>query len=94
MKKKYQVLLSIFFSWTFILFIRRNDFGATGGFCRDASSIAFSRDIVEMPQYKCIVKRANRTGLNFRSFKLFEGPIVAFDSKTRPQAPKIKIFKK
>ena len=68
-----------------------------------------------------IVERANRTGLNFRSFKLFEGPIVAFEGtsvqnfsqirpflkspgcpkvlasfwrKTRPQAPKIKIFEK
>ena len=52
---------------------------------------AFSQHLV-LYQIK-IVKRANCTGLNFRSFKLFEGPIVAFDSKTRPQAPKTKIFK-
>ena len=40
---------------------------------------------LQIKEYKLrtyIVKRAHRTGLNFRSFKLFEGPIVAFDSKT------------
>ena len=32
----------------------------------------------------CIVERAQRTGLNFSSFKLFKGPIVAKQTNFKP----------